>query len=76
VPIVDYRGALITEEELTSTNARPLPLPDNGVTVDSNRIENMTVTYFDLSMLPEVVATNGAVVEYIGVGPKEIRLIQ
>jgi hypothetical protein len=77
-PIVDFKGALISNEETSSTKATPRVVPQNGVTLTGNgrSVQAITVMYFNLSALPEVISTNGNVVSYIGSGPKVVRLVE
>lgn len=75
-PIVDFRGAMISAEQITSRASSPKPEPDNGVTISNKKIGSMTVTYFELTALPEVVSTTGKVITYIGTGPRVVRLVQ
>ena len=75
-PIVDYRGAMISAELPNSTRSNPKPEPDNGLIISNKKVGAMTVTYFNLETLPEVVSSTGNVLDYIGTGPKVIRLLQ
>ena len=73
-PIVDFRGAMISAEQPNSRKASPKPEADNGLIIKNKSVGSMTVTYFELKALPEFVSSTGNVLDYIGTGPKVIRL--
>lgn len=75
-PIVDYRGGMITAEDATSSFNNKKIFPDNGVILKNKSVGAMDVTYFDLDALPEFVNSTGAVMDYIGTGPKIVKLLE
>ena len=73
---MDYRGGMITAEDATSSFNNTKIFPDNGVIVKNKSVGAMDVTYFDLDALPEFVNSTGAVMDYIGTGPKIVKLLK
>lgn len=74
-PIVGFRGAMISAERADSRRMAPKPEPDNGVIISNKSVGAMTVTYFDLDAMPDVLSSTGTVIDYIGTGPRVVRLI-
>jgi hypothetical protein len=66
--IVDFRPAFITDE--TPTTAATT---DNGVTIANNDVKTMKVFFFSYWALPH--GTPGPLIDYLGVGPKVVYLI-
>jgi hypothetical protein len=66
--IIDFRPAFITDE--TATTAATA---DNGVTIQNNDVKTMKVFFFSYWALPQ--GAPGPMIDYLGVGPKVVHLI-
>lgn len=66
--IIDFRPAFITDETAT-TGATS----DNGVTIANNDVKTMKVFFFSYWALPHDAP--GPMIDYLGVGPKVVYLI-
>lgn len=66
--IVDFRPAFITDETATTAATS-----DNGVVVENNDVTTMKVFFFSYWALPH--GTPGPLIDYLGVGPKTVYLI-
>jgi Flp pilus assembly protein TadG len=66
--IIDFRPAFITDE--TATTAATT---DNGVTIANNDVKTMKVFFFSYWALPH--GAPGPMIDYLGVGPKVVYLI-
>lgn len=66
--IIDFRPAFITDETATAPATS-----DNGVTVQNNDVKTMKVFFFSYWALPQ--GAPGPLIDYLGVGPKTVYLI-
>ena len=71
--IIDFRPGFITNETSAATKSASDATGDNGFIVHSNLVEQVKVIFFDEDALPST--TDGEVGDYLGVGPKIMRLI-
>jgi hypothetical protein len=77
--IIDIRPGFITDQQAISTSVKNSTkaqngvTDDNGVTVANNGITSLKVVFFNIDAMPRDV--NDKVIDYLGVGPKIIRLI-
>lgn len=77
-PIERFVGAYITEQDISTphTSTTGSNDPVNGVPVGSTKVQGINVIPFELDRLPEQVDFDGDVIDYIGSGPKVVRLIK
>lgn len=66
--IIDFRPAFITDETATTPATT-----DNGVTIANNDVKTMKVFFFNYWALPQ--GAPGPLIDYLGVGPKTVYLI-
>jgi hypothetical protein len=66
--IIDFRPAFITDETATTAATS-----DNGVTIENNDVKTMKVFFFSYWALPQ--GAPGPLIDYLGVGPKTVYLI-
>jgi hypothetical protein len=66
--IIDFRPAFITDETATTAATS-----DNGVTIQNNDVKTMKVFFFSYWALPHDAP--GPMIDYLGVGPKLVFLI-
>lgn len=66
--IIDFRPAFITDETATTAATS-----DNGVTIANNDVKTMKVFFFSYWALPQ--GAPGPMIDYLGVGPKVVYLI-
>jgi hypothetical protein len=66
--IIDFRPAFITDETATTPATS-----DNGVTIANNDVKTMKVFFFSYWALPR--GAPGPMIDYLGVGPKVVYLI-
>lgn len=73
--IVDVRPGFITDETATTTAVKgsKTGTPDNGVVVDNNGVTQLNVVFFNIDAMPR--DSDGKVIDYLGVGPPVIKLI-
>ncbi len=72
--IVDFRGAFLTDQALTATKDNPLVgLPDNGVTIQNNQVRTIRVVFIAKTALP--APNEGPTIDYLGIGPKSVQLV-
>lgn len=71
--IIDFRAGFITNETEFATKASSDASGDNGFIVHANLIAQVKVIFFNSEALP--ATTDGQVGDYLGVGPKILRLI-
>ena len=75
-PIVGWRAVFITDESVNASKGSSDATESNGVEVGSSKMTSLTVFQFDIDQLPEVVATDGETMPYLGAGPKVVRLVR
>jgi len=66
--IIDFRPAFITDEA-SGQNATS----DNGVHIEQNDVKTLKVFFFSINSLPH--DSGGELIDYLGVGPSEVHLI-
>jgi hypothetical protein len=73
--IIDVRPAFITDETVTSASVKGshTATADNGVTVSNNGITTLKVVFFNIKAMP--ADSGGHVIDYLGVGPPIVRLV-
>lgn len=73
--IYDFRPGFITDEKADGTAATAISpaTGGNGLRIQNNNVIQVKVIFFNINALPS--GTPGPLVDYLGVGPKEIRLI-
>jgi Putative Flp pilus-assembly TadE/G-like len=71
--IIDFRAGFITSETEFATKASSDATDDNGLITHANLVSQVKVIFFNQNALPS--STDGAVSDYLGVGPKILRLI-
>jgi hypothetical protein len=74
--IVDFRPAFLTDEVVAATSTKAGPdtaTAENGIHIEQNQIKSIKVIFFNINALPD--RTDGAVQDYIGVGPRILRLV-
>jgi hypothetical protein len=74
--IIDFRPAFLTDEVVASTSTRSgadTATSENGIHIEQNQIKSIKVLFFNIAALPD--RTDGAVQDYIGVGPRILRLV-
>jgi Flp pilus assembly protein TadG len=74
--IVDIRPGFITDETVTNATIKGThtATSDNGVTVANNGITILKVVFFNINAMP--TDATGHVIDYLGVGPPIVRLVQ
>lgn len=72
--IIDFRPAFITDETATTTAIKGsrTGTSDNGLKFDSSGIVQMRVFFFNFDALPTEA---DSVIDYLGVGPRILRLV-
>jgi hypothetical protein len=77
-PIQRFVGAFITEQSPTTNGGSTASSnePTNGVVEGTTKIEGISVIPFELDRLPAQADFSGDVIDYIGAGPKIVRLIK
>jgi hypothetical protein len=72
--IIDFRPAFLTDEVAISTAVKgsQTGTSDNGLRVDNNGIVQMRVFFFNFDALPHDA---DSVIDYLGVGPRILRLV-
>lgn len=73
--IVDVRPGFITDETATTSAIKGsnTGTPNNGVIVDNNGVTQLNVVFFNIDAMPR--DSDGNVIDYLGVGPPVIKLI-
>jgi len=74
-PVVTMQPVFITDEPPASANGASYASASNGITINNNKVVELTVVAIHKDALPEVVNYDGEVVPYYGSGPKILRLI-
>jgi hypothetical protein len=74
--IIDFRPAFLTDEVVASTSTKAgadTATAENGIHIEQNQIKSIKVIFFNINALPD--RTDGAVQDYLGVGPRILRLV-
>jgi hypothetical protein len=74
--IIDFRPAFLTDEVVAATSTKAgadTATSENGIHIEQNQIKSIKVIFFNIAALPD--RTDGAVQDYIGVGPRILRLV-
>jgi hypothetical protein len=74
--IIDFRPAFITDEQAVSTAIKgsKTGTSDNGIWMQGNDIKQLKVVFFNADALPR--DAGGNVIDYLGTGPKIVRLVR
>lgn len=74
--IIDYRPAFLTDEEATASAIKGshTGTTDNGIKIENSGVVQMRVFFFNFDALPTDADTD-SVMDYLGVGPKILRLV-
>lgn len=71
--IIDFRPGFITDEGPASTKSSSNATSANGLIVQTTQVKQVKVVFFNIEALPG--SPSGPVSDYLGVGPKVLRLI-
>jgi Flp pilus assembly pilin Flp len=73
--IIDFRPAFITDEQAISSAVKNshTGTSDNGIMIQGNDIKQLKVVFFNFDALPR--DPGGNVIDYLGTGPKLVRLV-
>jgi hypothetical protein len=71
--IIDFRPAFITDQPSSASKGNPQVGADNGVTVADDSIQSLHLVLLSKDALP--AANDAPTIDYLGTGPRVVRLI-